>query len=333
MDRVDISMQKAGESISNSFPQFETQESGQSRTGSLHVGLLDALRELINHGDLAPATRVPERSLCERFSISRTPLREALKVLAAEGLIELLPNRGARVATLDDSNLTNLFEVIGVLEGEAGRLSCARMSDAAIAEVQALHYRMYAHFLREELPEYFALNQRIHQAIIDGAGNDVLIATHRTLAGRIVRARYMSNRLKPDRWKAAIAEHEQILDALVRRDGDQLARILSQHLANKRDIIMEHIRDAVPGNEAKPKHRRRRTLRAAVPATEATGAATSEANGSRSEGRSASRQRRPRASAESAFPQVTGTAPVIIATASDIEHDLGSMTVSRRPSR
>jgi DNA-binding GntR family transcriptional regulator len=275
---------------------------------------------------LPPGGRVPERSLCDRFSISRTPLREALKVLAAEGLIELLPNRGARVARLDDSNLTNLFEVIGILEGEAGRLSCARMSDAAIAEVQALHYRMYAHFLREELPEYFALNQQIHQAIIDGAGNDVLMATHRTLAGRIVRARYMSNRLRPDRWRAAIAEHEQILDALVRRDADQLARILSEHLRNKRDIIMEHIREAIPSSEADAKPRRRRALPAEAPAKEAP-------NGRKPKIDRANSPSGARASAGRALSQETGSAPVIIATASDIEHDFGSTTVSRRPSR
>jgi DNA-binding GntR family transcriptional regulator len=322
---MNISMRKTRDGAASAFSQVETQESGQSRTGSLHVGLLDALRELINHGDLAPGARVPERSLCDRFSISRTPLREALKVLAAEGLIELLPNRGARVATLDDSNLTNLFEVIGILEGEAGRLSCTRMSDAAIAEVQAMHYRMYAHFLREELPEYFALNQKIHQAIIDGAGNDVLVATHRTLAGRIVRARYMSNRLRPDRWRAAIAEHEQILDALVRRDADHLARILSDHLRNKRDIIMEHIREAVLENADKPKPRRRRTPRAA-----AANGLTNKVDASKPAGR---RDGRPRAAAGPALSQETGSAPVIMATASDMEHDLGSITVSRRPSR
>jgi DNA-binding GntR family transcriptional regulator len=234
----------------------------QIRTGSLHGGLLEALRELINHGDLAPGIRVPERELCVRFSISRTPLREALKVLAAEGLIQLLPNRGARVATLDDSHLTELFEVIGILEAEAGRLACIRMTDAAIAEVQALHYRMYAHFLREELPEYFALNQAIHQAILDGSTNSVLIATHRNLAGRIVRARYMSNRLRPDRWKAAINEHELILDALVHREADRLASILSRHLANKRDIILEHIHEESRGRVEKPNSRRQRVPRA-----------------------------------------------------------------------
>ena len=238
-----------------------TATQAQVRTGSLHGEVLDAVRELINHGDLPPGIRVPERDLCERFTISRTPLREALKVLAAEGLVELLPNRGARVATLDHGDLTNIFEVIGLLEAEAGRLACTRMTEAAIVEVQALHYRMYAHFLREELPEYFALNQAIHQAIMNGSANAVLISTHRSLAARIVRARYMSNRLRPDRWKAAVHEHQQILDALLHREGDRLASTLSQHLANKRDIIIEHIRDhalALPekGNKRKDRSSR-----------------------------------------------------------------------------
>jgi DNA-binding GntR family transcriptional regulator len=226
--------------------------------GSLHLELLDGLRELVNHGDLAPGSRVPERELCHRFSVSRTPLREALKVLAAEGLVQLLPNRGARVAALEEEGLRDLFEVIGMLEAEAGRLACARMSDAAIAEVQSLHYRMYAHFLREELPEYFQLNQAIHQAILVGAENPVLVNTHRNLAGRIIRARYMSNRLRPDRWKAAVEEHGRILDALVRRDGEALAVILKAHLANKRDIITEYIRSLAEEQAEKPVARRKR---------------------------------------------------------------------------
>ena len=230
----------------------------QIRSGALHGEVLDAVRELINHGDLPPGLRVPERDLCQRFGISRTPLREALKVLAAEGLVDLLPNRGARVATLDHGDLTNIFEVIGLLEAEAGRLACTRMTDAAIAEVQALHYRMYAHFLREELPEYFSLNQAIHQAIMDGSENPVLVSTHRSLAARIVRARYMSNRIRPDRWKAAVQEHQQILDALLHREADRLASMLSQHLANKRDIIIEHIHEhaiAPPEKDRRKKSR------------------------------------------------------------------------------
>jgi DNA-binding GntR family transcriptional regulator len=169
-------------------------------------------------------------------------LREALKVLAAEGLVELLPNRGARIATLADEHLTHLFEVIAALEAEAGRLACTRITPDALAEIQGMHYRMYAHFLRQELPGYFALNQAIHTAIIAAAANPVLASTYASLSGRITRARYMANRLNPDRWQSAMDEHEVILDALVRRDGPRLGALLAQHLRNKRDIVMEAMR-------------------------------------------------------------------------------------------
>ncbi len=252
-----------------SFPQASVAVGREA--GSLHRELLEAVRELIVHGDLAPGSRVPERILCQRFGVSRTPLREALKVLAAEGLVTLLPNRGARVSAFDEGDLNDLFEVIGMLEAEAGRLACERMSDAAIAEVQALHYRMYAHFLREELPEYFQLNQAIHDAILQGAGNPVLVSAHKRVAGRILRARYMSNRLGPDRWKQAVEEHGRILDALVRRDGESLAGILRTHLANKRDIITGHIRQLAEEHAAAASSRGKRRGRSVKVAERSTG--------------------------------------------------------------
>ncbi len=209
-----------------------------ARAPSLHAGLLDALRTLIDQGELLPGARVPERALCERFGVSRTPLRECLKVLAAEGLVELLPHRGARIATLGDEHLMHLFEVIAALEAEGGRLACARITAPELAEIQGLHYRMYAHFLRSELPEYFACNQAIHEAIQRAAANPVLLATYHGLAGRITRARYLSNRMRPDRWRQAMDEHGAILDALVAREASRLGDLLSRHLQGKRDIIM-----------------------------------------------------------------------------------------------
>ena len=214
----------------------------------LHQALLDGIRTLIDQGDLLPGARVPERALCERFKVSRTPLRECLKVLAAEGLVELLPHRGARVATLEDDHLVHLFEVIAALEAEGGRLAAARIDDAGLAEIQGLHWRMYAHFLRHELPDYFTCNQAIHDAILRAAGNPVLTSTYASLAGRITRARYLSNRFRPDRWQQAMDEHGQILEALLARDGARLGPLLATHLQNKRDIIIDALRQqAAPG--------------------------------------------------------------------------------------
>jgi DNA-binding GntR family transcriptional regulator len=236
-------MTPAGTSVIQLFPT-------PHRT--LHGTLLDSLRALINQGDLAPGSRVPERALCQKFAVSRTPLREALKVLAAEGLVQLLPNRGARIASLDDTKLGHLFEVISMLESEGGRLAAARIGPAAVAEIQGMHYQMRAHFLRQELPEYFALNQAIHEAILSAADNPVLMSMYIGLSGRITRARYMANKMRPDRWQQAMDEHEAILAALCERDGERLAGLLVRHLANKRDIILDAVRAQAAADKVTP---------------------------------------------------------------------------------
>ncbi|WP_332699816.1 GntR family transcriptional regulator [Bosea sp. (in: a-proteobacteria)] len=202
---------------------------------SLHEGLLVALRDFIVEGNLADGARVPERALCERFNISRTPLREALKVLAAEGLIELLPNRGARVRELSPEDVRELFDVMGGLEALAGRLACERISEAEFAEIERMHHDMYRFYLRRDMHGYFHCNQAIHQSIVAAAGNATLAATYASLAGRIRRVRYSANLAKDrDRWGEAMREHETILDALRRRAGSELSDILFLHLRNKR---------------------------------------------------------------------------------------------------
>jgi DNA-binding GntR family transcriptional regulator len=205
--------------------------------------VLGRLRDMIVDGRLKPDERIPERVLCEILEISRTPLREALKVLAAEGLVELLPNRGARVRRLTEAEVRSLFEVMAALEHLAGELAAARVSDADLAEIEALHFRMYQHYMRQELAEYFALNQAIHERIVAAAGNDVLRATYLSLAGRIRRARYAANVRNRERWAEAMREHESLLDALRRRDGAALGRQLADHLRNKCEAVCSHLMD------------------------------------------------------------------------------------------
>lgn len=214
---------------------------GRIARPSLHDELVVALRDLIVEGELAPGSRVPERELCDRFGVSRTPLREALKVLASEGLLELLPNRGAQVARLTIEDLDEMFPVMGALEALAGELACARITDTEVAEIKALHYQMVLHYTRRELPEYFRLNQRIHERILEIAGNATLARMYRSLAGRVRRARYVAN-MTQARWERAVEEHEAILDAVSRRDGPRLARILKLHLQNKCETVKESLR-------------------------------------------------------------------------------------------
>lgn len=207
---------------------------------TLHDELVARLRDLIVEGELAPGARVPERALCERFGVSRTPLREALKVLASEDLLDLLPNRGATVARVTLADLDEMFPVMGALEALAGELACAHITDEQIAEVRALHYQMVLHYTRKELPPYFRLNQRIHELIMDAAGNATLTRMYRGLAGRIRRARYLAN-MSTARWDSAVAEHEAILLALSERDAARLSRILKQHLHNKGETVRESL--------------------------------------------------------------------------------------------
>src|SRR5215216_5943340 len=132
----------------------------------LHEEVVSRLRHMFVEGDIPPGARVPERDLCTAFGISRTPLREALKVLAAEGHIILLPNRGARAAKLTRKDVGDLFDVCEGLEAIAGELACQRISDQALAEIAALHAEMARHHQRRDLTSYYRCNRAIHEAIV-----------------------------------------------------------------------------------------------------------------------------------------------------------------------
>lgn len=197
----------------------------------LHDEVVSRLRDMIVDGRLAAGGRISERALCASFGISRTPLREALKVLAAEGLVELLPNRGAMVRTVSAQEARDMLELMGGLESFAAPLACARGSESEIAAIARLHETMRRHFERGERHEYFALNQRIHSAIIGLAGNASLAQMHASLGARMRRIRYVGNDV-PAQWEGAMRDHEEIMQALAARDGARLAAALARHLAN-----------------------------------------------------------------------------------------------------
>jgi len=199
----------------------------------LHEEAADRLRDMIVGGELSPGERFTEQSLCDRMGLSRTPLREAIKTLTSEGLIILQPNRGASVASLSLKDIEDTFRVIGVMEALAGELACANLGDDDVAEIRVLHYQMALHRARGERLDYFKLNQRIHEKIVELSGNAVLMETHKRLGGRIRRHRFAAN-LAPERWDQAIREHEEMLQALEQRDGKKLAEVLRRHLDNKR---------------------------------------------------------------------------------------------------
>lgn len=198
----------------------------------------DLLREQIIEGKLPPGTRLNERELCEQLGVSRTPLREAFRQLAFEDLIEMQPNRGARVTVLSETDIRESFTVLEALETLAGQLACQHATDDEIREIVALTHEMKAYFIRNELPPYYKLNREIHSRLLRAARNELLEQVHTHLNRRMQSLRFRSN-LNQEKWSQAMQEHQAMADALLQRDGDKLGRLLAAHLERKCAAALE----------------------------------------------------------------------------------------------
>lgn len=222
-------------------------EPGQAITRkSLHHELVDRLQTLIINAELEPGSKVPEKLLCDQFGVSRTPLREALKVLASDGLVRLEPNRGAWVTQVTIAEVQEVFPVLGALEALSGELACKHMTDEEIDEVRVLHDQMMESYAARDLDAYFSVNQQIHRAILLAARNTTLTLSCQALSLRMQRARYLAN-MTEGRWFDAVQEHERIMAHLEARDGPALAQTLLQHMDAKRASVVKWLetRDAI----------------------------------------------------------------------------------------
>jgi DNA-binding GntR family transcriptional regulator len=205
------------------------------------------LREMIIEGRLAAGARLSERALCDQLGVSRTPLREALRLLSGEGLVALHPNRGAHVVSLSAVDIRESFEVMSALEALSGELACRHASATEIAEIRALTFEMLACHARGDLPAYYRINRQIHDGLNAAARNTLLTRTYRTLNLRIQNLRFRSN-FDRDKWERAAQEHVEMAAALEARDGPRLAALLRAHLVRTGDAVLDALpRDAVGG--------------------------------------------------------------------------------------
>jgi DNA-binding GntR family transcriptional regulator len=206
----------------------------------LHVQVAERLRVLIDSGELAPGTRLNEIELCNTMGVSRTPLREAIRSLATEGLIELQPNRGAIVSIVSQEDVTEILPIMASLEGLGGRLAAMHMDQSKIAQVRKIHDQMIAHYKNNEVAEYFETNRLIHELITEGSGNQTLVDTINSLSAKVRRARF-SAQMTQESWAKAVSEHEEMIAALEAQDPDRLEAILVQHVETKRATILGSI--------------------------------------------------------------------------------------------
>jgi len=197
---------------------------------SLHSEVTARLRSLIVESRIKPGERVPELEISRDLGVSRTPIREALKVLASEGLVELLPLRGAVVKTFSHKDSADMLEVMGMLESFAAQKAC-KAEQKRIDHVLAMLEKMKVFFAKGKRPEYFELNQKIHDALVDMADNESLTMVHNTLSKRMRSLRYSGNST-PDNWRGALEDHEQIAKALAQRDIQKIKKAVQTHFEN-----------------------------------------------------------------------------------------------------
>ena len=209
----------------------------------LHVQVAERLRVLIDSGELAPGARLNEVELCNDMGVSRTPLREAIRSLATEGLVELQPNRGATVSVISREDVTEILPIMSSLEGLGGRLAAVNMEREKILQVRNIHNQMIEHYKNRKVDDYFETNRLIHELITEGSGNQTLVDTINSLSAKVRRARFSAH-MTDESWAKAVAEHEEMIDALESRDSERLEAVLVQHIETKRTTIIGALKSA-----------------------------------------------------------------------------------------
>ena len=203
---------------------------------SLHQEVASALRDEIFAGTLPPGSFIDETALCERLEISRTPLREALKVLTTEGLMRHEPRRGCFVSEVTEQDLDDIFPVIALLEGRCAYEAARRASDADLHELSALHDQLQAHAKAGRITDYYAVNFAIHEAIILLANNRWLSQSIADLR-KILKLSRLQSLGAPGRVQQSLSEHLSVFAALKSRDSEGAEAAMRTHLTRQREAL------------------------------------------------------------------------------------------------
>ena len=203
---------------------------------SLHQEVASQLRDEIFAGTLAPGSFIDELAQCARLDISRTPLREALKVLTAEGLMRHEPRRGCFVSEVTEQDLDDIFPVIALLEGRCAYEAARRASDADLLALSALHDQLQAHAKAGRITDYYATNFVIHEAIILLANNRWLSQSIADLR-KILKLSRLQSLGAPGRVKQSLYEHMTVFAALKSRDSEGAEAAMRTHLTRQREAL------------------------------------------------------------------------------------------------
>src|SRR6202171_4087120 len=217
----------------------QTDESRQTTRG---VDIVGRLEEDILGGHFQPGDRLAEEALAERFGVSRTPIREALRQLSAVGLVEMRPRRGAVVRSLLAADIVHMLELMAEIEGFCARLAARRMTPAQRSALAALH-KVYGALARKgDQDGYFAASMRFHELIYAGTHNPFLEETATRIQHRVSAFRRHQLRA-PGRLAQSFAEHEAILNAILSGEAEKADRLMHHHI----DVVGDTFADLVSG--------------------------------------------------------------------------------------
>jgi DNA-binding GntR family transcriptional regulator len=209
-------------------------------TRTLHDQVASRIRDLIIEGTLEPGSRIDEAQLVEELGVSRTPFREALRTLAAEGLVIVRPSKGSIVRKLTSEDVFSMLEVLGHLEKLAGELACERASNEEISALVELHERMMQHYRTRDRMPYYKLNQEFHSRLAELSKNATLQEMQANLQAKLKRIRYIGNQ-RPESWAGAVSDHEEMVIALKDRDAGLLGETMANHLRKTWDRVKDSI--------------------------------------------------------------------------------------------
>ena len=209
---------------------------------SLHDEVAAALRDRIFSGEFGPGAFLDEVQLADDMKISRTPLREALKVLTAEGLVRHEPRRGCFVNEVTEQDLDEIFPVIALLEGRCAFEAARNATDADLQALEALHDRLGKHARAKRINDYYDANFAIHEAIITLANNRWLASVIGDLR-KIVKLARLQQLHAPGRLEQSLSEHMAVFAALKARDAEGAEAAMRTHLTRQRVALREVARN------------------------------------------------------------------------------------------
>ena len=220
---------------------------------SLPERIADRLRRDILRGALAPGAPLKERDHAAELGVSRTPLREAVRILAREGLVSLRPSRSPVVTDPSLKEVTDAIAVLRALEVLSGELACARATREEIAAIRAIHERMAALWGEADPLDLFEIDMGFHLAIARASHNPAMAETHGAYLARLWRARYLSARLRRSRERV-LGQHGVIVEGLERRDPARVRAEIESHLGALADNVARlfEARQAAAGTAAPP---------------------------------------------------------------------------------